>query len=81
MNDFKVGDLVVCIDNSIHYMLEVGKLYKIRNVERWTVSLEGFHPHIPFFIDRFRKVKKAPDTKITRLLCKVYKEENGYIYI
>ena len=77
--DFKVGDLVVCIDSNSASYLESGLLYK---VDRVYITTVGFH-NIRYLWNksRFKKVKKIQDTKIARLLCPVYKEEDGYLYI
>ena len=79
---FEVGDYVVCINGNkysdVTGVIE-GCLYVVSKVNSNTLRVVGIA--YTWLNTRFRKVKKVPDTKITRLLCKVYKEEDGYLYI
>lgn len=81
---FEKGDYVLYVNDvsngSDRLGLELGKIYMVSKVyEGNFLYIEGMkyvlHPA------RFRKLKKVADTKIARAICKVYKEEDGYIYV
>ena len=82
---FEVGDYVIYDHNSGHLavsrLLTLDYVYRVIEVDTMyrLLTLEDCRYNITF--DYFRKLKKYPDNKLIRLLCKVYKEEDGYIYV
>lgn len=79
MSGFKEGDKVVYISPTLVTKYEYDKLYTVDNVIGHFISTEEKNSIL--HISRFRKAIKRKDNAIIRKLCKVYKEEDGYIWV
>lgn len=79
---FKVGDKVVCIDNSFRKeFLELNRVYKVINVipyvdNSYGLRLENVHGGSHNY-DRFKLALK--NNKLNRKLYPNYKVKNGYL--
>ena len=89
MSDFKKGDLVLYVYNKgwpLIKGLKLGEVYTIEEInknDRYVklTNYDSSHSYKYWSPHRFRKLRKIPSTKIAKLLCKIYKEEDGYLYI
>lgn len=81
----KAGDFLVCLDSENSYMkkdtiytIELNKFPYLSFMEDSSFIVDYNHRD---FKKNYKKLVKRKDNPIIRKLCKIYKEENGYVWI